>query len=369
MLDYLFSCFLNKSKIVEYKKAGKKIIGTLCNNIPEEIIHSLGAVPTRLLGLSKTTENADLKLPSWLCSYARRVLEDGLKGNFHYLDGVVGTTSDDTKMRLYSTYTFYVKNDFSYIIQIPYVRSEISLNFFSNELERFTYKLSHYLLSDFNRDRLKESIKIYNKFRLLCEEVRGLRVNDAPKICGADWMKIMLGSASILKEDFNKVLEDKLESLKGSEGIKDYKLRVHISGTDFYDVEFLQLIESLGAIIVSDDLCTATGYFSGFVDEGKEPFKSLAERYLSCSACIFTAHPNASFIKDRIRFIKKEVERSKADAIIILRDKGCEIYGWQCPSIMEEFYDFPILLLDTDTPMSLEQYKTRIEAFIESCGD
>jgi len=369
MPDHLYSFFLTKSKILEYKKAGRKIIGTLCNSVPEEIIHSLGAVPTRLLGLSKTTENADLKLPRWLCSYARRILEDGLRGDLNYLDGVVGITSDDTKMRLYSTYTFYVKNNFSYIIQMPYVRSENSLKFFSMELERFAHKLSNHLLCDFNRDRLKESIKIYNKFRLLCKEVCGLRVNDTPKICGADWMKIMLGSISTLKEDFNKIVEDELESLKDSEGIKDYKLRVHISGTDFYDVELLQLIESLGAIIVSDDLCTATGYFSGFVNEGEEPFEDLAERYLSCSACTFTAHPNVSLIKDRIGFIKKEIERSKADAIIILRDKGCEIYGWQCSSIMEELQDFPILLLDIDTPISLEQYKTRIEAFIESYGD
>ncbi|MEM2394666.1 MAG: 2-hydroxyacyl-CoA dehydratase family protein [Candidatus Bathyarchaeia archaeon] len=364
--SYYNHYFLNKAKIVEYKKVRKKLIGTLCNVIPEEIIHSLGAVPVRLLGLSTETENADAKLPRWLCAYARRVLEDALKGNFSYVDGVVGATSDDTKMRLYSTYTFYIKPTFSYIIQTSFTQNEASLNFFSAELQKFTHKLSRFLSCDFNVERLKESIKTYNRFRSLCNKLSGLRVYDSPKISGADWTRIMLCATSMLKEDFNAVFENEFENLKDFEGIKDYKLRVHVSGTDFYDVKLLDLIESTGAVIVSDDLFITTEYTLGHVDEGGNLLRNLAERYLECSHCALSVFPTASFTKDRACFIKREAEKSKADAIIILRDKGCEFYGYQCPQIMEELASFPVLLLDVDTPTLTERYATRVQAFIES---
>jgi len=366
MLDDFYQLFRTKSKIDKYKVAGRKIVGTLCNNVPEEIIHSLGAVPVRLLGLSQTTENADSKLPRWLCSYARRIIEDGLKGEFKYLDGVVGMTTDDTKTHLYSTYTFYIKHGFSHLIQMPYVRDEVSLEFFVRELERFADKLSQHLSLEFSEEKLGNSVKIYNRFRKLCEELCDLRSDDAPKLSGVDWMKVMLGSTSILKDDFNNMLEDKLGNLKDSEGIKDYKLRVHISGTDYYDLELLSVIESLGGIIISDDLCTATGYFAGLVNENKRPLRSLAERYLGCSACVLTSSPSNLSVEERISFIKEMVERNKAEVIIILRDRGCEICGHQYPLIIEEFYDFPVLLLDVDIPLSVEQYVTRVEAFIES---
>lgn len=365
VIDGLFkSCFMNKTKIIAYKEAGKKVFGTLCNTVPEEIIHSFGVLPVRLFGLSRETENADTKLPRWLCSYARRVLEDGLKGEFKYLDGVVGAASDDTKLRLYSTFTFYVKPAFSYLIQVPFVMNWDSLNFFSAHLQDFANKLSQFLQQGFDRENFRKSVKIYNEFRSICNELNGLRVCDAPKISGVDWVKIMLSSTSMLKEDFNTIFEDRIKDLEDSEGVKDYKVRVHVSGTDFYDLELLELLERMGVVIVSDDFFTTAGYALGNVDIDNDFFKGIAERCLNC--CGFATFPKASFTEDRIRFVKEMVERSRADAIIILRDRGCEIYGYQCPLIMEEFGDFPVLMLDVDAPISPERYVIRIQAFIES---
>jgi len=334
--------------------------------VPEEIIHALGAVPFRMLGLSETTENASSKLPSWVCSYARRIMEDGLRGKFDYVDGIVGATSDDTKIHLYSVYNFYIKQPFSYLLQIPYVRDEDSQSFFTKELGRLASKLSEYLSREFREEDLRRSVRIYNRFRELCGKLSSLRFEDAPKLSGSDWMKIMLGSTSMLKEDFNHMAEEVLERLREAEGLKNYKLRIHVSGTDFYDLELFNLIEELGGAIVSDDLCTATAYFTGPVREDGNLLRSLAERYLASSACVLASQPEGLSLEDRISFIKRRVEESKAEAMIILRDRGCEVCGHQYPLILEEFQDFPVLLLDVDVPLAVEQYRTRVEAFIEA---
>ncbi|MBO8181531.1 MAG: 2-hydroxyacyl-CoA dehydratase [Archaeoglobus sp.] len=367
-IDELYNSFLSREKLKQYKENGKKIIGTLCNNVPEEIIHSFGAVPARMLGLADSTELASSKIPTWVCLYTKRIMEDALRGDFDFLDGIVGMTSDDTKSQFYSAYTFYLKPEFSYLIQIPYVRDDLSLNFFRKELERFIAKLSEFIEEEFSEDRLAKSIAIYNEFRELLDELLALRHLDSPKLSGEDWLKILLSSTAMLKEDFNNSLPPVLAEIKDFEGYKDYKLRIHLSGTDFYDVEIVRMIESLGGLVVSDDLCTAEGYYKGIV-EGFN-LKDLAKRYLNQSACVLTAGLENLSIEDRLNFIGERLRESKADAIILLRDRGCEICGHQCPFILQEFgkMGIPTLILDLDSPYPTEQMRTRVEAFIESYG-
>jgi benzoyl-CoA reductase/2-hydroxyglutaryl-CoA dehydratase subunit BcrC/BadD/HgdB len=360
-----YHIFSKRRRIEQYKKNGRKIIGTICNNVPEEIIHSLGAVPVRLIGDYENTPLANSKAPSWICSYARGVLEGGLSGDFNFVDGIVGATTDDTKLHLFSAYRFYVMPAFSYMVQFPYVNDELSFEFFTKELQRFAEKLSSFLSTNFSEERLLNSIKVYNEFRELCGELEELRRADTPKITASEWMSLMLASTAMLKEEFNSMVSARLDELKELDGMKDYRLRIHLSGTDFYHLGLLNLLEESGAAVVSDDLCTSAGYYSGLVDgNGVE---SLAKRYMGCTACVMTAHPGKLSVEERLSFIWRKIDESGAEAIVILKDRGCEVCGHQCPWIVMES-ELPVLVLDLDFPISMEQYRTRIEAFVEAHG-
>jgi benzoyl-CoA reductase subunit C len=39
---------LNNPEIQEWKKGGKRVVGTVCSNIPEEIIFAAGLLPIRM---------------------------------------------------------------------------------------------------------------------------------------------------------------------------------------------------------------------------------------------------------------------------------------------------------------------------------
>jgi len=360
-----YSIFREKEKLKGYRKSGRKVIGTICNNVPEEIIHASGAVPVRLIGDYENTPLANSRAPSWICSYARGVLEGGLSGDFDFVDGIVGATTDDTKLHLFSAYRFYVKPAFTYMVQFPYVNDELSLEFFVKELRRFADRLSSFLSTDFSEEKLRRSIGVYNEFRELCVELEGLRSDDSPKIAASEWMSLMLASTSMLKEDFNGMVSAKMEELKEMDGMKDYRLRIHLSGTDFYHLGLLNLLEECGAAVVSDDLCTSAGYYRGFV-EG-DGIESLARRYMGCTACVMASHPGRLSVEERLNFIWQRVDDSRAEAIVVLKDRGCEVCGHQCPWIVMES-ELPVLVLDLDFPLSAEQYRTRIEAFIEAHG-
>jgi len=360
-----YSIFQEKTKLKEYADSGRKVFGTMCNNVPEEIIHSFNAVPVRMFGNYGNTNLANSKIPSWTCNYARNVMEAGLRGDFDFLSGIVSATTDDTKIHLFSAYRFYMKPEFSYLVQFPYVRDDISKEFFAKELERFSEHVSSFLSVEFDEERLSESIGIYNRYRDLCMKFESLRAEEKPKIRADEFMALMLASLSMLKEDFISMAENLPEMLKEHDGFSDYRLRIHLSGTDFYNLTLLRLIEESGMAVVSDDLCTSAGYFTGKV-EG-DGFEGIAERYSRCTACVMTSSNTELSVEERLRFIRKKIKENKADAIVLLKDRGCEVCGHQCPWIVRET-DTPVLVLDLDFPLSVEQYRTRMEAFVEAHG-
>ncbi len=360
-----YSIFQERSKLKEYRNEGKKIFGTMCNNVPEEIIHAFDAIPIRMFGNYGNTNLANSKIPSWTCNYARNVMEGGLRGDFSFVDGVVSATTDDTKIHLFSAYRFYMKPEFSYLVQFPYVRDEVSERFFAKELERFTKHLSSFLSAEFDEERLSTSIDTYNRYRDLCHEFERLRAHEKPKIRADEFIALMLASLSMLKEDFISMAEKLPEMLKEHDGFSDYKIRVHLSGTDFYNLTLLRLIEESGMVVVSDDLCTSAGYFTGNV-RGKG-FNALAQRYSGCTACVMTSGNTELSVEERLEFIRKKMKENRAEAIVLLKDRGCEVCGHQCPWIVREM-DVPVLVLDLDFPLSIEQYRTRIEAFVEAHG-
>jgi benzoyl-CoA reductase subunit C len=361
LIQELYSYFSTKSFIKAYKKDGKAVIGLLCNTVPEEIIHAAGAVPSRLIGTAENFELAPAKIPGWICNYAKRVFEDALSGKFDFVDGVVSSTSDDTKIHLFSAYNFYLKPEFSYLIQIPYVRDDLSRKFFVKELKRFAEKLSGFLQSEINDERIEYSISIYNRFRELLEVLNSMRMEDKPKLSGAEWMKIMQSSTSLLKEDINPLLEKLIEKLEERDGRGEYSMRVHLSGTDFHDIALIEMMESMGIAVVSDDFCTS--FPAEQVNNGIE---GIAENYLNQTACVLTSASTS--IEERIEYIMSRFKESRAEGLIILRDRGCEICGHQCAFTMDAFRDVPTMVLDLDVPVTTEQYTTRIEAFIESYG-
>ena len=72
------------------EKTGRKVIGSFCTYIPEEIIYAAGMLPVRIIGESESQSITDeyCSRSKW-CPFSRNCLAEGLKGEYSYLDGVV----------------------------------------------------------------------------------------------------------------------------------------------------------------------------------------------------------------------------------------------------------------------------------------
>lgn len=126
------------------------------------------------------------------------------------------------------------------------------------------------------------------------------------------------------------------------------------------------IIESSGANVVVEEMCTGTRYFENLVDETgttlDEQVMALAERYIKTNCACFT--PNDGRVEDILRLR----EEYKADGVVDINLKFCTTYDIEGFRVDRALKDagVPVLGIETDyTDQDVSQIRTRIEAFLE----
>jgi len=126
------------------------------------------------------------------------------------------------------------------------------------------------------------------------------------------------------------------------------------------------VIETSGAAVVCEEMCTGTRYFENLVDETQTTldgqFRALSERYMKNNCACFT--PNPGRIEDVLRLAKEY----RADGVIDVNLKFCCLYDTERYALENACKEAGIrfLGLETDyTDSDAEQLKTRIGAFLE----
>ena len=115
------SAFPGNPEILDFKEQGKKIFGWLCTYVPEELIVAAGALPVRITGYGRETElddgNAYLYINN--CSFSRSCFQRGLRGDYSFLDGVVGGSTCDGARRLFDVWRRYIDTPFYQVLTVP----------------------------------------------------------------------------------------------------------------------------------------------------------------------------------------------------------------------------------------------------------
>jgi len=132
-------------------------------------------------------------------------------------------------------------------------------------------------------EQLRKSIDIYNRSRALLKQLYELRKADAPPISGAETMEVLNASFRMPKELFNQWLEQLLDELGKSNATHKGRARLMVTGSVMNNPEFIRSIEAQGGLVVTDELCTSTRYWSDPVvlKEGQNPVEAISRRYLS----------------------------------------------------------------------------------------
>ena len=345
-------------------KTGGKVVGYFCTYVPEEILYAAGVLPVRILGSHEPQDVTEPHIFGMYCPFCRDCLAQGLKGRYDYLNGIMIAQSCLHIRQTFTSWKLHIPIDFSYYLPMPNnVQSKRALPYLTGELRALKEALEKWTGKAITDEDLNRGIEIMNKSRKLTRDLYELRKQPNPALTGLEAMYAVVASQMVDKKDYNETLQGILEKLPQRPVEKDSKVRLMILGSEDDDTEFLQMVESLGAIFVVDDHCTGSRYFWNEVTPNQNPLEAIASRYVERVPCPSKDWPE----RTRMEHIKKLAQDWEVQGAIVIQQKFCDPHELDIPATIESLKQIgiPAQFLEFDVTVPVGQFKTRVEAFLE----
>jgi benzoyl-CoA reductase/2-hydroxyglutaryl-CoA dehydratase subunit BcrC/BadD/HgdB len=372
-LDHIKNSYNSRiCQIAQEKKAGKKIVGTLCLFVPDEIIFAAGADRVILCGgRNDTVSIAEQYLPRNVCPLVKSsfgsIVNNGCSGvkscsHFSLVDMIVAENTCDSKKKMYELLGDYIP---TYILDLPQrPDSPEAVKYFMGELNRFKGVMGQLTGNKVTDEQLKKEIKSHNETRQLLHRLYDLRKADPPLISGLDILKVMQKQYFLSPEEFKKSLLTLIDEVKQVKVDWPHRPRIMISGCPMAggNTKVSEIIESRGGVIVIEESCTGTRSFWDLVDENKDPMTALAERYIKIPCSCMT--PNDR----RIDNILELANEFKVDGVLYYTLQFCHGYNIEKYKVQQVLKKagIPMLSIETDYSGSdIEQIGLRVDAFME----
>ena len=366
---------LRIKELLDEKKEGRKIIGSYCVFVPEEIILAANATLVGLCsGADFAMEEVEKYLPRNTCALIKSSFGFKLGKVCPYLesaDMIVGENTCDGKKKAYETLDCMVDN--LYVMDLPQVKSDKGRELLKNEYYRFTKSVEELTGVKITTESLKQGIKTVNAKRAAIHRLSSLRKYDPAPISGLDALLanqvFFYDNPARFTDSVNKIcdeLEKRIEEKKGA--FPEKTPRILISGCPqaVPNWKLPYLIETSGAVIVGEESCVGERGTRNLTDESGETIdemmEAIVDRYFRVDCAIFT--PN----QDRCNHIKEMFDEYKADGVIHYGLQFCQPYIMESIPVENALEESEIPTLRIETDYSMEdagQLKTRIEAFIE----
>jgi benzoyl-CoA reductase/2-hydroxyglutaryl-CoA dehydratase subunit BcrC/BadD/HgdB len=369
---------IRPSEMIAAQAEGKKVVGTFCVYVPDEVINAAGALFSGLCGGSQFwVPGGEKYLPKNTCPLVKASLGarfDRTCPFFRIVDLIVGETTCDAKKKAYEILGQDVP---MYIMDMPQMKRDIDIQKWADEIKMFAAKMEELTGNTITVDGLNDAIKtINNKRKALARIFDARKCADNIPISGLDALLIMqiafFDDPARCAEMANKVA-DELEQ-RNKDGVSVFPAgtkRILLTGTPLAipNWKLHHIIETSGAAVVCEEMCTGTRYFENLVDEDNatldDAYMALSKRYMKNNCSCFT--PNQGRIDDILRMAKEY----NVDGVIDTNLKFCCLYDTERRSVEEAMNEagIPFLGIETDyTDSDAEQLRTRIEAFVEMLG-
>lgn len=349
------------------KQEGNRLIGYFCSYCPEEIVYAAGLIPVRIFDTPTSYPRQTKHLQSYYCAHCHGCLEAGLRGDYDYLDGIVLPYACDHTRSAYESWRVNKLLRYTRFIDMPsQVDTLIAKEFFMQELKSFTSSLEKAFQVEITTNKISQGILLCNENRRLLRRLFELKKEDRSPVSGSDTFLAILSSTISSKKFHTEMVRECLSNIDGRAEGNSGKKRIMLMGTELHSDQIIAYIENNGGFVAADELCTGTRYIWNDVDEEKEVFEALAERYLLGVNCPIK-RPGTL----RMNHIEKMLEEFKIDAVIHLHPKNCDPLSWEEPFIkkMLDQKGIPSLFLETETEQTMKSLAQNLEALLVACGN
>ena len=364
-------------ELIKAQEEGKKVFGTFCVYVPDELIFAANAIATGLCGGSQFwVPGGEKVLPTNTCPLIKASVGARLDRTcpfFRIADMYIGETTCDGKKKAWEILGEDVP---VHVMDLPQMKREKDIKAWAEEIKELKKVIEEFTGNKVTEESLSESIKLINNKRKALSRLYECRKADKVPISGRDALVIsqiaFYDDPARFTQMTNKLCDELEQRIKdGVSVVKEGTKRILLTGTPLAvpNWKLHNIIETSGAVVVCEEMCTGTRYFENLVDETKttidEQIDALANRYMGINCACFT--PNTGRIDDIIRLAKEY----KVDGVIDVNLKFCSLYdveGYTVERALKEA-DIPVMGIETDyTDNDAEQLRTRIGAFIEMIG-
>lgn len=366
---------LRIKELLDEKAEGRKIIGSYCVFVPEEIALAANATLVGLCsGADFAMEEVEKYLPRNTCALIKSAFGFKLGKVCPYLesaDMVVGENTCDGKKKAYESLGSLIDN--LYVMDLPQMKSGQGREMLRTEYNRFKIAVEQLTGVAITAESLKQAIKTVNAKRAAIHRLSELRKADPAPISGLDALLanqvFFYDNPARFTDSVNKICDELEKLIKDKKGVAPAKTpRILISGCPMAvpNWKLPWIIETSGAIIVGEESCVGERGTRNLTDESgttvDQMMDAITDRYFQVDCAIFT--PN----KERLNHITEMARMYKADGVIHYGLQFCQPYLMESIPVEKtlEDNDIPTLRIETDYGMEdVGQLKTRVEAFVE----
>lgn len=349
-----------------WREQGGKVIGHFQVYFPEEIAHAAGALPVKIRGAPVEPTVADSHFGSYLCSILKTSLEITLSGKIK-LDMFVSHPICDAARNLAAIWG----RNHSYPCRILYlpqnVNSSHSSAYLRDEYDRIKRSIEAVTYTTISKDKLAESITVFNENRRLLRELYKIKRDTPWKISAEDAYCLVSLGGLIPREEHNILLRALLPQIVNRTAKKEDRIRVVFEG-GFCEQPPLDLIRMLGqtCYVVDDDWLIGMRWICQDIPNEGDPLLQLAESYIERSSYSPVQHDNR---KPKEKMLLERMKGANADAAIIAAAKMCE------PGLEEqvayshalEKQNIPYFITEFEENMtSFDHLGLQVETFLEN---
>jgi benzoyl-CoA reductase/2-hydroxyglutaryl-CoA dehydratase subunit BcrC/BadD/HgdB len=376
-LDFVLSEVhgLRIKELQEAKAQGRKVVGSFCVFVPEELTLAADAVHVGLCaGADAGTDLAEQLVPRNTCALIKSFIGFKMAKLCPYIESsdlIVGETTCDGKKKAYEAFNEIAP---TYVMEVPQTKTEAARALWKSEVKRFLAELEKLTGKTITPAKLKECIRTVNAKRRALQRLTALRAASPAPISGRD--ALLVNQISFYDDPVRftaKINElcDELETrIKDGKGVAPAKTpRVMLSGCPMAvpNWKLPYVIESAGAVIVGEESCIGTRNTRDLVDESGDTLDAMldaiVDRYMKIDCACFT--PNT----ERLDNVTDLAKTLKADGVIHYSLLFCQPYTHEALKVDKTLTTagIPMLSIETDYSMEdVEQLKTRVEAFLET---
>ncbi len=365
------------AELIKHQENGGKVFGTFCVYVPDEIVFAADAIATGLCGGSQFwVPEGEKVLPTSTCPLIKASVGARLDKTcpfFRIADMYVGETTCDGKKKAWEILGEDVP---MHIMDLPQMKRRKDIKAWAEEITEFKDVVEKFTENKVTADKLSAAIKLINDKRRALARLYECRKNECLPISGRDALIIsqiaFYDDPARFTQMTSKLCDELEERIKNNISVVPAGTkRIMLTGTPLAipNWKIHNIVETSGAAVVCEEMCTGTRYFENLVDESQTTLEgqieALSERYMGINCACFT--PNHGRIDDIICLAKEY----KVDGIIDINLKFCSLYDVEGFTVERALKDagIPVLGIETDyTDSDAEQLRTRIGAFIEMLG-